>query len=300
MKNKLFLLNKSLQPSLKIYNFNKMFISQGASLQKDTNQVKLRGKFLKSRRPDMPTLVWLPEMLDQAESFEKFFNHPKNKVLDYRNIWLLNPRNFGGSDHHSSFEMDEVVDDIKRFIDEKQLSIVTIGGHGFGARVACAFGTSYLDRTSGVMCLEGGPVDIRYNDAWLEIKKAVNHAYNFSKSSSNIADFNRKLDSEVKDNNWNKIIKANLIETSGGLNFKFNLEAVHKDVNRINPILGSFSTGYGMFPGRAFVQFASHSHHILLNTQTIPIYKFFPKLEGRFATMDLNILQTEDDVSSKK
>jgi len=41
-----------------MFSFQKRFIAQGATYQKNSNDVKLRGKFLKSYRPDMPTLVF--------------------------------------------------------------------------------------------------------------------------------------------------------------------------------------------------------------------------------------------------
>jgi pimeloyl-ACP methyl ester carboxylesterase len=283
-------------------SFNKIqkrFLGQGATFQKENHQVKLKGKFLKARRPDMPTLIWLPEVMEPAENFESFFTHPKNSILDYRNVWLLNPRNFGDSDHHSSFALTDVAEDIKRFIDEKQLSIVTIGGHGYGAKIACVFGSNYLERTSGVMCVEGGPVDISYHAAWHETKKAINSAFNHSRSSTSLADFTRKLDKEVTHSKWNKIIKQNVAESSSGLSFKFNLEGLHKNVNKPYPDISSWSTLHGLFPGRAFVNFASESHHILLATNTIPFYKFFPKLEGRFPSSDFNFIQTDDSPLSK-
>ncbi len=77
-----------------------------ASYQTDTTKVRLKGKFLPSRNPDMPTLLWFPDVMEPAENFEKWFTNPNNKVLDYRNVWLLNPRNFGDSDHHDSFDME--------------------------------------------------------------------------------------------------------------------------------------------------------------------------------------------------
>ena len=54
----------------------------------------------------MPTLLWFPDVMEPAENFEKWFLNPHNKTLEYRNVWLLNPRNFGDSDHHDSFEME--------------------------------------------------------------------------------------------------------------------------------------------------------------------------------------------------
>ena len=52
--------------------------------------------------------------------------------------------------------------DIIRFMDEKKITMATIGGHGFGAKVATASAISNLNRFTGVICLEGGPLDHRY------------------------------------------------------------------------------------------------------------------------------------------
>lgn len=71
-----------------------------------TTDVRLSGKFLPASQPDMPTMIWLPEIAEQAENFENFFNMPNNKIRSMRNIWLLNYRNQGGSDHCESYDMD--------------------------------------------------------------------------------------------------------------------------------------------------------------------------------------------------
>jgi len=51
-------------------------------------------------------MIWLSDLLEPAENFQKFFTRPDNKILDVRNVWLLNYRNFGDSDHHESFAME--------------------------------------------------------------------------------------------------------------------------------------------------------------------------------------------------
>jgi pimeloyl-ACP methyl ester carboxylesterase len=79
----------------------------------------------------------------------------------------------GDSDHHESFDLEDVSNDVARFVDEKQLSIVTVGGHGYGAKIASAFGSYYMDRTSGVICFEGGPLDHSYHESWEEIRNAI-------------------------------------------------------------------------------------------------------------------------------
>lgn len=60
--------------------------------------------------------------------------------------------------------------DIVRFMDENKITMATIGGHGFGAKVATAAAISHMNRFTGVMCLEGGPIDHRYHEAWNELK----------------------------------------------------------------------------------------------------------------------------------
>ena len=284
----------------KINTLQRKFIAQGAFYRQNNSDVKLKGKFLKSLRPDMPTLVFIPEIFESSEGYERFFSDPDNGILQYRNVWILSQRNFGDSDHHPSFDLDDMADDVKRFIDEKQLSIVTIGGHGHGAKVACAFSTKNLERTSGVMCIEGGPIDHNYHPWWLECREAILAAYRISKKASSVSEFSRQFDSVVSHKKWNKLIKNNLIESSTGLSFKFNIDDLEKNVRKVYSDIVTFTPRFGLFPGRAFVNFASESSHIYLSTNTIPIYSFFPKLEGQFASASLNYIQCNDDYMSKE
>lgn len=65
----------------------------------------MRGEFLKGRQADLPTMIWFSDLLEPATNFQKFFERSDNKILDVRNVWLLNIRNMGTSDHHESFDM---------------------------------------------------------------------------------------------------------------------------------------------------------------------------------------------------
>jgi hypothetical protein len=51
-------------------------------------------------------LIWFSDLIEPVENFEKFFSKKDNKILDVRNVWLLNYRNMGHSDHHESFDMN--------------------------------------------------------------------------------------------------------------------------------------------------------------------------------------------------
>lgn len=139
----------------------------------NTNEVKLSGTFIEGKEKDLPTMIWLPELVEPAENFSKFFNNPANKISSVRNVWLLNYRNQGGSDHHHSYDMDDLSEDIVRFMDQKKITMATIGGHGFGAKVATATAINNLDRFTGVINLEGGPLDHRYHEAYQELASYI-------------------------------------------------------------------------------------------------------------------------------
>jgi pimeloyl-ACP methyl ester carboxylesterase len=64
-------------------------------------------------------------------------------------------------------------DDIRRFMDEKKITFATIGGHGFGAKVATVTAIDNLNRFTGVICLDGGPIDFTYHQAYKELKSYV-------------------------------------------------------------------------------------------------------------------------------
>jgi hypothetical protein len=61
---------------------------------------------IKGKQADLPNLIWLSDLLEPAENFNKFFSREDNKVRDVRNVHLLNTRNFGDSDHHDSFTLE--------------------------------------------------------------------------------------------------------------------------------------------------------------------------------------------------
>ncbi len=279
------------------FNFTKLskkFLGQGASLQTNTDKVRLRGKFLKSRNEDMPTMLWFPEVMEPAENWEKWFSRKDNSILDCRNVWLVNPRNFGNSDHHSSFDLEEVSADIHRFIDDNQLTNVTVGGHGYGAKIASAFGSYHHNRTTGVICLEGGPMDHSYHESWEEVKDIITKCSKLDLSTASLGEVGRKIDLITQHPKWQSIMKKNLYESKGGLDWRFNMNDLYRNVNNARCDISSWSSRFGLYPGRAMVLFAEYSRWIFMNTNTIPFYNFFPKLEGSFPSNSFNFVQTPD------
>lgn len=190
-----------------VFDYNYIRLCDAVRVTK-SEDVKLSGTFLPSRGVDMPTMIWLPELIEPAENFTPFFTNPKNKILNVRNVWLLNYRNQGGSDYHHSYDMDCLSNDIMRFMDEKKITLATIGGHGFGAKVATATAINNMDRFTGVINLEGGPLDHRFHEAYQELAGYIQYAASLKLHNMDGAQAVKALEAGIPCAKWLSIFKS--------------------------------------------------------------------------------------------
>lgn len=247
-----------------------------------TEDVKLAGTHIAGRQADLPTMIWLPELVEPAENFKTFFTDPKNKICDVRNVWLLNYRNQGGSDHHESYDMDCISNDIIRFMDEKKITMATIGGHGFGAKVAAATAINNMDRFTGVISLEGGPIDHRFHEAYQELASYIQFAASLKLSHMDSASAIKAIEKGIPCAKWQSIFKQNL-ETKGDKpSWKFNAADLSANTKKNRPDVAVWDESYGLWPGQALALFASDSRWVHLATNTLPFYNVFPRLQGEF------------------
>lgn len=75
--------------------------------------------------------------------------------------------------------------------------MATIGGHGFGAKVATATAINHMNRFTGVICLEGGPLDHRYYEAYQELVSYVEAAKSLKLESMQVSDALKKLNEKI-------------------------------------------------------------------------------------------------------
>lgn len=242
-------------------------------------------------------MIWLPDLIEPAENFEKFFTKENNKVLDVRNVHLLNYRNFGSSDHHESFDMNDLVDDIIRYMDANHITMATIGGHGFGAKVATVAASNNLNRFTGVMCLDGGPVDQRFHPAYQQLKHYIDMLAKVHIDDQTLQGLHKKIDRVVDNPTWNKIFKQNVNTAKGAPQWDFNFDGLHKNMQKVHPDVATWKESYGLWPGRTWALFAAHSPWIHLSTNTLPFYWAFPRLDGQFGTNDFNIFGNDESPS---
>lgn len=96
--------------------------------------------------------------------------------------------------------------DILRFMDENKITMATIGGHGFGAKVATATAINHYNRFTGVICLDGGPLDHRYYESYQELTQYIESVRNLGIDKLNSAEAIKKVSELVPHPKWRNII----------------------------------------------------------------------------------------------
>ena len=113
------------------------------------------------------------------------------------------------------------------------------------------------------------------------------------------SDVFKVIDASIQNPRWRKIFKENVSDGRSSLQWKFNMADLAVNVKKNHRCdITKMSTTFGLYPGRAFVNFPDHSHWVFLNTNTIPFYNFFPKLEGQFPSTFFNYVQTDENSES--
>eukprot|EP00356_Strombidium_inclinatum_P012414 CAMPEP_0170479812 /NCGR_PEP_ID=MMETSP0208-20121228/901_1 /TAXON_ID=197538 /ORGANISM="Strombidium inclinatum, Strain S3" /LENGTH=279 /DNA_ID=CAMNT_0010752271 /DNA_START=356 /DNA_END=1195 /DNA_ORIENTATION=+ len=159
--------------------------------------------------------------------------------------------------------------------------MATLGGHGFGAKVALATAIDNLDRCTGVINLEGGPLDHRYYESFQELKSYVDIASNMDKSLD-VSGATKYLTSNISCPKWASIFTQNLEQKGDNVEFKFNVDALSQDMGKYQPDTACWHQHYGLWPGEALAIFAAHSRWVHLATNTLPFYRVIPRLTGKF------------------
>ncbi len=227
-------------------------------------------------------MIWLPELVEPAANFQSFFNTPRNKIRSLRNIWLLDYRNQGESDFHPSYEMEDMTNDIVRFMDQEKISLATIGGHGFGAKVAAATAINHMDRFTGLIQYEGGPLNHKNYEAYQELHSYVKLAASLDLANMDSNAIHKAIDSNITCTKWRSIFKQVLDLNSSTPSWTVNMQALAEDMNKRAPDTARWSKSYGLWPGQTLAIFAAQSRWVHLSTNTLPFYNVMPRLQNEF------------------
>jgi pimeloyl-ACP methyl ester carboxylesterase len=120
-------------------------------------------------------------------------------------------------------------------MDEKKITMATLGGHGFGAKVALATAINNMERCTGVINLDGGPLDHRYYEAYQELESYVTVAKKVVDSKMDVSGANKYINDNVSCKKWASIFKQNVLEKNDVATFKFNVDDLVKNMQMRQP-----------------------------------------------------------------
>jgi len=101
------------------------------------------------------TLFFLHGLMSQGRSWRSFSLN--DEISTKRDVFLLDLRNHGESDHHKSMTYEEMATDVIRFADQRELEKVTLIGHNIGGKTAMVAATLFPDRVAGLISLDTAP-----------------------------------------------------------------------------------------------------------------------------------------------
>lgn len=113
--------------------------------------------------------------------------------------------------------------------------MATLGGHGFGAKVALATAINNMERCTGTMLLEGGPLDHRFYEAYHELESYVHVAKHIIDHKMDVAGANKYINENISCKKWASIFRQNIEEKNSLANFKFNVDDLVTNMKKRQP-----------------------------------------------------------------
>lgn len=177
---------------------------------------------------------------------------------------------------------------------EHKISTATLGGHGLGGKVALAAACYHYDKVTGYFGLDTTPMNQFYHEAFGELRGYLNtlSTLNTKRGFNSISN---ELKSTILCPKWRSLFQNCLVKApEGGYTWNFNFDTVHHNLAHNNPSnLTSWYANVGLYPGRSTFIFPEHSRYVHLNTNTVPMYKSCPRLEG--FNQDIFSIQGDDN-----
>lgn len=269
------------------------YIDGASEVVSNTRDVQLRGIRIQGNYADLPNLIFFPDLFDQAENWVPYFTAPGSQILDYRNVYIVYPRNFGSSDWCNDFSDDHseaTANDIERFMYQHKISTATLGGHGFGAKHAFMAGCFKHDLVTGIMAYDYAPQDYSFARVAYNLRSLVGDLKTLGPKSFGKGEFEKVVEG-VASPKMQAILNQNLRQVGArSFQLKFNLPAVSF---LLEEFINWKKIEYGLFPGRVNFVFPEYSNFVFVGTNTLSMMRVCPKTQGYLN--DIQMVLTESD-----
>ena len=221
-----------------------------------------------SKVSDQPPVILLHGLFGQLSNLSAL---AKALQGDYRVI-RADLRNHGRSPHWHSMSLQEMAGDVRRLLDELDISKATILGHSLGGKVAMQFAFDHPDRVSKLIVADIAPVVYPpHHDEIISGLQAID-----LRSIQNRGQADKTLQGFDDNVGVRQFLLTNLAKDEQGNWFwKMNLEAIDLCYEQIRA-----APEQGVFQGETLFIKGELSDYILLEHQPI-ILTMFPQAQSR-------------------
>lgn len=184
-------------------------------------------------------------------------------------VHLIDQRNHGRSFHHSDFNYDVMVEDLKHYCDSKQFKNIILMGHSMGGKTAMLFAAKYPEMVKKLIVADIAPRFYPvHHDAILEGLSSLDFSVIKSRGEAD-----QELKRFVSDFGTRQFLLKNLYwKDNGQLALRMNLEALKENVSEVGEALPS----HLKFDKDTLFLRGDRSEYITLSDEDL-IKRHFPK-----------------------
>jgi esterase len=140
----------------------KFFSTRAKRSVSHSHDVKLHSSLVESSVPGVSKyLVFLHGLFGNSNNWRSISY--SESIRGLRRSLLIDMRNHGESDHHTSMTYSEMADDVIRHMDHLKIDKFTLLGHSMGGKVAMNLSIRFPDRLEGLVIVDSAPKDHRDN-----------------------------------------------------------------------------------------------------------------------------------------
>jgi len=144
-------------------------------------------------------------------------------------VFTLDLRNHGESDHSESMSYQDMADDVFQFISEQDLGDISIVGHSMGGKVAMQMALRHPERIKSLVVIDIAPV--QYQHGFDDLINSLDALPLDRISSRQEAD--DYLKTSVQPESLRQFLLQNLYKVESGFSWRINLKAIQSCIDEL-------------------------------------------------------------------
>ena len=148
---------------------------------------------------------------------------------EYFQVFTLDLRNHGESEHHDDMTYQVMADDVFQFISEHSLKDVSVVGHSMGGKVAMQMALQHPEIIKRLVIIDIAPV--KYEHGFNDLIDSLRALP--LEQISNRQDADEHLRSTVQPKTLRQFLLQNLKTSEGGFRWRINLDAIQANIDAL-------------------------------------------------------------------